>query len=108
MKLKIDIDHETGYLIQWLATTCSLTVSEVIDKLLSGHLSELWELRTFMESRSLDVEELEQAKNLLVSYGAGVSILDGIKQMAPDYTTLEAQFVRDLGAPPVRLVEAAL
>lgn len=95
MKLKIDLDHETGDLIQWLAPACQLTVSDVIDKLISGHLSELWELRTFMESHSLDVGKLEQAANLLTSYGGGVSILDGMR-IAPDYATLEARFAKDL------------
>ncbi|UUZ64273.1 hypothetical protein LP417_03525 [Polaromonas sp. P1-6] len=107
MKLRIDIDHESGDLIQWLATACQLTVSDVIDKLISGHLSELWELRTFMESHSLDVGKLEQAANLLTSYGGGVSILDGIKRIAPDYATLEARFANDL-ATPLHYLETAL
>lgn len=101
--IKVNFDPETVDLIQWLATACRLTVSEIIDKLISGHLSELWELRTFMESQGSDVGKLQQAANLLTSYGAGVSILDGIKRVAPDYVNLSARFIRHLDAPLPRM-----
>ena len=99
MKLKIDIDDETGVLLQYLAITCKLTVSELIDRLTSGHLCELWELHTFLQTHSADAEKTAQASNLLISYGQGEGILQGIKRIAPEYVTLEAQFVRDLDAP---------
>jgi hypothetical protein len=107
-KMNINLDLETGDLLQWLATACKLTVSEIIDKLISGHLSELWELRTLMESCSADENQLGQAANLLTSLGGGESILSGIGRINPGYVTLGAQFLRDLNAPPLHLVQSAL
>jgi len=102
---KITLDPETGALIQWLAGACGLTASGIVDRLLSGHLSELWELRTFMESldggADTDAARMGLAANLLISYGPdnAESILGGIERIAPDYATLQARFVQDVDAP---------
>lgn len=96
--LKINLDFDTGNLIQLLATTCGINESDVIDKILSGHLSELWELRAFMEQCVGDPSTLDQAVNLLVSYGPE-SLMAGIKRIAPDYVTLGARLAQDIDSP---------
>lgn len=79
----------TEELIQWHATITGMTRSEIIGKLLSAHLPELWELRTLIEAHP---EVREQAANLLISYGPD-SVMSGIQHISPDnYTTLEVQF----------------
>lgn len=91
--MKINLEKHTEDLIQWHATTTGMTRSEVIGKLLSAHLPELWELRTLIETHP---EVREQAANLLISYGPD-SIMSGIQRIAPNgYTTLEARFQQSM------------
>jgi hypothetical protein len=89
-------------LIAWLATATGLSASDIGSRLLSAHLSELWELRTFLEAHPIGSERHERGKNLLTSFGPE-SILSGIRRIAPEYVTLEAQFLRSLNASARRL-----
>lgn len=94
---KINLDEDTSALIAWLAKATGLTVSEIIDRLLSAHLPELWELRAFLEKHPTGTEQHEQGKNLLVSFGPE-SIMSGIKRIAPDHATLKAEFLHLMNA----------
>jgi len=73
-----------------------LSESDIINRLLSSHLSSLWELRSFLESQRVGTETYEQGLNLLVSFGPE-PIMDGIKRIAPDYVTMVEQFVASIG-----------
>lgn len=94
---KINLDEDTSALIAWLATATGLTTSDIIDRLLSAHLPELWELRAFLETHATSTEQHEQGKNLLASFGPE-PIMSGIKRIAPDHVTLETQFLHSMNA----------
>lgn len=99
MKNKINLDEDTMALIDWHAKESGLSVSGIIDRLLSAHLSELWELRTFIEANPSGADRRQDGKNLLISFDAGESIVSGIKRIAPDYSTLETRFLASLETP---------
>jgi hypothetical protein len=99
MKNKLNLDEDTMALIDWHAKESGLSASDIIDRLLSAHLSELWELRTFMEANLAGAGLRDAAKNLLISFGGGESIVSGIKRIAPEYQTLGDRFMAALDAP---------
>lgn len=93
---KINLDEDTSALITWFAKVTGLTVSDIIDRLMSAHLPEQWELRAFLEAQPTDTEQYEQGKSLLVSFGPEC-IMSGIQRIAPgSYTTLEGRFQQSL------------
>lgn len=100
----IILDENTMELIQWHAKVTGLTESAIIDRLLSSHLSSLWELRTILEMYPVGTKEHEQGVNLLVSFGPE-PIMTGIKRIAPNYKSLEEQYLNSLGitySPPAK------
>jgi hypothetical protein len=96
MTHQINLDEDTAELINWHAAATGLTVSDLIDRLLSTHLPDLHELRTLMNSQP---SVREEATNLLVSFGPD-SLALGIKRIAPPgYQTEGARFTRSLSSP---------
>jgi hypothetical protein len=94
--MKIHLQDETAELIAWHANASGLSASDLVGKLLGAHMAEMWELRTFMEESATYGTEWEQAINLLLSYGGGESIMQGIAHIDPRYQTLQARFAQSL------------
>lgn len=93
MKAIINLDDDTSEVLQSLAILAGLTVSDLIDRLLSAHLPDLHELCALVGTHP---ELREQAANLLISFGPEPLTL-GIKRIAPTgYEMLGAQFDREL------------
>lgn len=92
--MKIDLHEETAELIAWHANASGLSASDMVGKLLGAHLAELWELRTFMEQFVTCSTERKRTINLLLSYGGGESIMQGIQHIDPRYQTLQERFTQ--------------
>ena len=93
MTQQTNLDEDTTELIEWHAAATGLTVSDLIDRLLSAHLPELHELRTLMTAHP---GVRAEAANLLVSFGPD-SLALGIKRIAPvGYQTEAERLARSL------------
>ncbi len=93
---RIDLDDDTSELLQAHATLSGLTVSDLIDRLLSVHLPGLHEVLALAAARP---ELRDEAANLIVSFGPE-PLEAGIKRIAPaDYLTLGEQFEREMREP---------
>ncbi len=97
MKTTITLDWDTADLLQRLAAHTNLTINTIINRLLSGHLSEMYELEAFLDKSPTGSDSPhEQASNLLLSYGPE-SISEGLARIVPaTYETLEARFKREM------------
>ncbi|WBS02374.1 hypothetical protein OU994_29730 [Pseudoduganella sp. SL102] len=93
---RIDLDDDTSELLQAHSNLTGLTVSGLIDRLLSIHLPELHEVLALAATCP---ELRDEAANLIVSFGPE-PLEAGIKRIAPaDYRTLGEQFEREMRAP---------
>lgn len=94
-RITIDLDEDTATIIAKLAVHTDLSASDIIGRLVDGHLAPLHEINAFLEAHppagagSLH----EQGANLIQSYGPE-PIMDGIARIAPQYETLAARFDR--------------
>ncbi len=94
--MRIDLDDDSGELLTWLSSATSITVSDLLDRLVSAYLPALHELREIMAAYPAGTEVHERAANLLQSFGPE-PLMSGIKRIAPpDYETLEARFLASL------------
>ncbi|MBB3214195.1 hypothetical protein FHW67_003507 [Herbaspirillum sp. Sphag1AN] len=85
----INLDDDTSELLQAHTMLTGLTDNDLINRLLSAHVSELHELLALVNANS---KLREQAANLLLSFGPE-SLSEGIKRIAPSgYRTLGEQF----------------
>lgn len=93
MKHRIDLDEDTSALLLDYKMLTGLTVSDLIDRLLSAHLPDLHELLALVE----EFPELhDQAANLLISFGPE-TLAQGIGRIPPSgYETLGARFKREM------------
>ena len=92
MNHRINLDDDTSELLHKHASLTGLTVSDLIDRLLSAHLSDLRELLALVGTHP---ELLGQAANLIISFGPDM-LASGVKRIAPQgYETLAAKFERE-------------
>lgn len=90
---RLYLDDDTSELMNLLASFTGLTTSELINRLLGAHTSELYELLALADAYP---ELRDRAANLLQSFGPE-PLSVGIKQLAPHgYLTLNERFERGL------------
>ncbi|CAB3976111.1 hypothetical protein BCO9919_07467 [Burkholderia cenocepacia] len=99
-RITLAVDTSTAELLSWLADATELTESGIVNRLLSSHIEELWELRTWLEQLPRDSKEWALGTNLLASYGPD-DLVKGIKRIAPGYETIGDRFERSLSEPGV-------
>jgi hypothetical protein len=93
MQHKIYLNDDNSDLLKRLSSLSGLTDSELINRQLSAHQAEGHELLALVDAHP---ELLEQAANLLQSYGPE-PLMVGIKAIAPKgYLTLGERFEREL------------
>ena len=95
MATRIALEEHTAALLAKLASATSLTPSAIVNRLLAGHLPELFELDEFLETHPAGSPVHDEAVNLLVSHGPE-SVMAGIRRIAPDYMTLGQRFEQKL------------
>ncbi|WP_449412063.1 hypothetical protein [Pandoraea soli] len=94
-RLNLTLDEDTMALLRWLSATTKVPETSIVNKLLSSHLTELWEYRTWLDQLPKDNERLKAlGANLLVSYGPD-DLVTGLKRLDPSYETTEERFMRD-------------
>ncbi|MCO5398331.1 hypothetical protein [Ralstonia soli] len=95
-RLNLTLDEDTMALLRWLSAATNVPETSIVNKLLSSHLSELWEYRTWLEQLPKDNERLNMlGVNLLVSYGPD-DLVAGLKRLDPAYETMEEKMARAL------------
>lgn len=95
-RLNLTLDEDTMALLRWLSEATKVPETSIVNKLLSSHLSELWEYRTWLEQLPKDNERLQSlGANLLVSYGPD-DLVTGLKRLDPAYETAEEKMMRAL------------
>jgi hypothetical protein len=92
--MRVEIDDEIEYLLESLSDFTGLSPSEIVTKLLTGHLGELFEYEALLESCKGNHAMFQEAVNLLVSYGPD-TLLQGIKRVQPGYLTYEDRIIRE-------------
>jgi hypothetical protein len=93
MKHRIDLNDDTSILLHEYTKLTGLSVSDLIDRLLSSHLPDLHELLALVDAFP---PLRDQAANLLVSFGPQ-PIAQGIACIAPaGYETLCERFKREM------------
>lgn len=93
MKHRIDLDDDTSILLHEYTTLTGLSVSDLIDRLLSSHLPDLHELLALVNAFP---QLHDQAANLLISFGPQ-PLAQGIGCIAPaGYETLSERFEREM------------
>lgn len=97
MKHRIELDDQTSALLLEYKMLTGLTVSDLIDRLLSPHLPDLHELLALVDEFP---QLIDQAANLLISFGPE-SLAQGISRIAPSgYETLGSRFKREMNESP--------
>lgn len=90
----IELDDDTSELLQAHSALTGLTISDLIDCLLSVHLEPLHGMLALVGEHP---QLREQTANLLQSFGPE-SLMTGIKRIAPlGYETAGERFERELG-----------
>ncbi|KVD64872.1 hypothetical protein WI88_00250 [Burkholderia ubonensis] len=97
-RLNLTLDEDTMSLLRWLSSATNVPETSIVNKLLSSHLTELWEYRTWLEQLPKANERLHSlGVNLLVSYGPD-DLVTGLKRLDPSYETMEERLMREMKA----------
>ncbi|WP_143188436.1 hypothetical protein [Burkholderia ubonensis] len=95
-RLNLTLDEDTMSLLRWLSSATNVPETSIVNKLLSSHLTELWEYRTWLEQLPKANERLHSlGVNLLVSYGPD-DLVTGLKRLDPSYETMEERLMREM------------
>lgn len=93
MTQSINLYPDTSFLLEKCMVLTGLPMSDLINRLLSAHLTSLHELLALVDAHP---NIHEKAANLLQSFGPE-SLDAGITYIAPDgYETLSARFKREM------------
>lgn len=95
-RLNLTLDEDTMALLRWLSAATKVPETSIVNKLLSSHLNELWEYRTWLEQLpEADERRRSLGVNLLVSYGPD-DLITGLKRLDPSYETEGERFEREM------------
>jgi len=93
-RLSLTLEPEVRELLGAISVATGIPETTIVNKLLTSHMSELWEYRTWLESLpETDNTSRRRALgiNLLTSYGPD-DLVTGLKKLDPTYKTMEEQF----------------
>jgi hypothetical protein len=95
-RLNLTVDEDTMALLRWLSNATGVPETSIVTKLMTSHLTELWEYRTWLEQLPENDERLKSlASNLLVSYGPD-DLVTGLKRLDPAYETMDEKFMQKM------------